>query len=104
MNKTVLEPVKFNFYFDKEGKEVTLTLKVKYGSYEFNIFDDCKEKIIYRDIKKEKELIVLIERFSLEEINKKFYFYLGDEYIFSFFKYDVCKLQEYGEVYYSENF
>lgn len=44
MNKTVLEPVKFNFYFDKEGKEVTLTLKVKYGSYEFNIFDDCKEK------------------------------------------------------------
>lgn len=104
MNKTVLEPVKFNFYFDKEGKEVTLTLKVKYGSYEFNIFDDCKEKIIYRDIKKEKEVIALIERFSLEEINKKFYFYLGDEYIFSFFKYDVCKLQEYGEVYYSENF
>jgi len=57
MNKTVLEPVKFNFYFDKEGKEVTLTLKVKYGSYEFNIFDDCKEKIIYRDIKKKKRLL-----------------------------------------------
>ncbi len=85
MNKTVLEPVKFNFYFDKEGKEVTLTLKVKYGSYEFNIFNDCKEKIIYREIKKKKEVIALIERFSLEEINKKFYFYLGDEYIFSFF-------------------
>lgn len=104
MNKTVLEPVKFNFYFDKEGKEVNLTLKVKYGAYEFNIFDDCKEKIIYRDIKKEKEVLALIERFSFEEINKKFYFYLGDEYIFSFFKHDICKIQEYGEVYYSENF
>lgn len=104
MNKTVLEPVKFNFYFDKEGKEVNLTLKVKYGAYEFNIFDDCKEKIIYRDIKKEKEVLALIERFNFEEINKKFYFYLGDEYIFSFFKHDICKIQEYGEVYYSENF
>lgn len=104
MKKTVLEPVKFNFYFDKEGKEVTLTLKVKYGSYEFNIFEDCKEKIIYRDLVKEKEVIALIERFSLEEINNKFYFYLGDEYIFSFFKQDISTLQKYGSVYYSENF
>ncbi|MGG5462244.1 SNF2 helicase associated domain-containing protein [Clostridium sp. B9] len=104
MKKTVLEPVKFNFYFDKDGKEVTLTLKVKYGAYEFNIFDDCKEKIIYRDIKREKEVLGLLERFSLEEINNKFYFLRGDEYIFSFFKYDIDKLQKVGEVYYSENF
>ena len=104
MKKIVLEPVKFRFYFDKEGKEITLSLKVKYGSYEFNIFDDCKEKIIYRDIKEEKKVIALVERFSFQEINKKFYFYLGEEYIFSFFKYDISKLQELGEVYYSENF
>lgn len=104
LSKTVLEPVKFNFYFDKEKNDVLLTIKVRYGAYEFNIFEDCKEKIIYRDIKKEKEVLEKIERFCFEEINNRFYFTLGDEYIFSFFKYDIHKLQELGDVYYSENF
>ncbi|MFU7518125.1 SNF2 helicase associated domain-containing protein, partial [Clostridium sp. HCS.1] len=29
---------------------------------------------------------------------------LGDDYIFNFFKNDIVKLQEFGEVFYTENF
>ena len=103
-DKIVMEQCQFNFYFDQEGKEITLITKVKYGAFEFNIFEDYKEKIIYRDSKKEAEVISKLRSFGFEEIKGKFYFIHGDEYIFKFFKYEIGKLQEMGEVFYSENF
>ncbi|WMJ81548.1 SNF2 helicase associated domain-containing protein [Clostridium sp. MB40-C1] len=103
-NKVVMADCEFNFYFDQKGKEVSMILKVKYGSYEFNIFDDCKEKIIYRNSKKEAEVINFVSSLGFQEINEKFYFTRGDDYIFKFFKSEIVKLQEIGEVYYSENF
>ncbi|WBW97762.1 DEAD/DEAH box helicase [Oceanirhabdus sp. W0125-5] len=103
-DKIVIDECGFNFYFDQKGKEITLILKVKYGNYEFNIFDDCEEKIIYRDSKKEAQGIKLLSTLGFEEIKNKFYFVKGDDYIFRFFKSEVVRLQEIGEVYYSENF
>lgn len=104
MDKIVMEEVKFSFYFDRPHKDVTLTLKVKYGPYEFNIFEDISEKIIYRDSKREDQVIKLLKNFGFEEIKKRFELLKDDYYVFRFFKSEIKRLQEIGEVYYSENF
>lgn len=103
-NKIVMEKCKFNFYFDQEGKEIVLIVKVKYGNFEFNIFEDCKEKIVYRESKKEQQVILQLKALGFEEIKEKFYLRCEEEYKFRFFKSEISKLQEIGEVYYSENF
>lgn len=103
-NKIVKEKCEPKFYFDKDGKDISLTLKVKYGAFEFNIFEDCTEKVIYRDSKKEAEIIGLLRSMGFEEVNNKFYLVWGEDYIFKFFKSEVERLQKIGEVFYSENF
>jgi len=103
-DKIIMAKSKFGFYFNQEGKEITLMLKVKYGTFEFNIFEDCVEKIIYRDSKKEAQVIGILKTLGFSEIKNKFYFLKGEDYIFNFFKSDLGKLQEIGEVYYSEKF
>ena len=103
-NKIVKEKCELKFYFDKDGKHIILITKVKYGAYEFNIFEECREKIIYRDSKKEAEVMGVLRSLGFEEINNKFYLVWGDDYIFRFFKSEVEKLQKIGEVFYSENF
>ncbi|NLZ48405.1 MAG: DEAD/DEAH box helicase [Clostridiales bacterium] len=103
-SKIVSEPCGFNFYFDMEDDKVILKLKVKYGQYEFNIFEDYSEKVIYRDLKKEKEVKRKLNLLGFQEHKGRFYLMRDDEYIFNFFKKDIIQLQQYGEVYYSENF
>lgn len=103
-NKVVKENVKFSFYFDKINKDITLVLKVIYGEHEFNIFHEYKNKIIYRDLNKEREVLSTLRALGFEASGDKFYLLLGDDYIFNFFKNDINKLQEIGEVFYSENF
>lgn len=102
-NKVVLEKVKFKMYFDKED-EISLTLKVCYGSYEFNIFDDYIEKVIYRDLEKEYKMVTILEKYGFKRVMDKFILFKDEEAIFDFFKYDIVNLQKYGEVYYSESF
>ncbi|SMC27979.1 Superfamily II DNA or RNA helicase, SNF2 family [Clostridium acidisoli DSM 12555] len=102
--KIVTEKCEFKFYFDKEGKDITLITKVKYGSYEFNIFQDCNEKIIYRDSKTEIDVLGKLRTLGFEEVKNKFYLMWGDDYAFRFFKNEIGKLQKIGEVFYSENF
>lgn len=103
-DKIIIADCELSFYFDKEGKDITLVLKVRYGTAEFNIFEDYKEKIIYRDIKKETQIINTVKGFGFEEVKGKFYFAEEDDCAFRFFKYDIGRLQELGEVYYSERF
>lgn len=103
-DKVVNEDVKFCFYFDKINKDITLVLKVRYGEHEFNIFHEYKNKIIYRDLNKEGNVLSILRALGFEASGDKFYLLLGDDYIFNFFKNDINKLQEIGEVFYSENF
>lgn len=103
-SKIVKEKCEPKFYFNKEGKDIILTVKVKYGAFEFNIFEDCTEKIIYRDSKKEAETLGLLRSVGFEKVNHKFHMLWGDDYIFRFFKSEVNRLQKLGEVFYSENF
>ncbi|MCT8977049.1 SNF2 helicase associated domain-containing protein [Clostridium sp. CX1] len=102
--KVVIDKCNFNFYFDREEEDITLTVKVLYGNLEFNIFEDYKEKIVYRDSKKESQVIGILRSLGFEEIKGKFYLLMEEDYIFRFFKREINKLQEIGEVYYSENF
>ncbi len=103
-DKVIMDKCQFSFYFDQEGRDITLTLKVRYGTFEFNIFEDCTEKIIYRDSKKEAQVTGTLKGLGFQEIKNKFYFLKGEDYIFKFFKSDIERLQEIGEVYYSQNF
>lgn len=102
-NKVVISKPKFNFYFDKD-KEISLIFKVSYAGHEFNYFEEYKDKVIYRDTASESEVFGLIRRLYFQEVDNKFYFIGDDGEGFRFFKYDIEKLQSYGEVYYSERF
>lgn len=102
-NKVVISKPKFNFYFDKD-KEISLIFKVSYAGHEFNYFEEYRDKVIYRDTTSESEVFALIRRLNFQEVDNKFYFIGDDEEGFRFFKYDIEKLQSYGEVYYSERF
>lgn len=103
-DKVVMAKSEFKFYFDKAGKAVVLTAKVKYGEFEFNIFENCTEKVIYRDSKKETEVLETIRALGFEREKNKFHLKWGDDYIFRFFKTEIDRLQRLGEVFYSENF
>lgn len=103
-DKIVLSQCLFNFYFDKENMEITLVLKVKYGAYEFNIYENCTEKVIFRDTKLEAEAIALLRNLGFEQKNGIFYLLKDEKYVFQFFKNDIEKLQKIGEVFYSQNF
>lgn len=103
-DKVVMAKSEFKFYFDKSGKDVVLTAKAKYGEFEFNIFEDCTEKVIYRDSKKETEVLETIRALGFEREKNRFHLKWGDDYIFRFFKTEIDRLQRLGEVFYSENF
>ena len=103
-DKIVMGDCGFLFYFDKKGKEIILKLNVRYGKHEFNIFGDCGEKVVYRDSKKENEVIGLLRSFGFDEVQDIFCLGAGDDRAFQFFKYDIARLQEIGEVFYSESF
>lgn len=103
-DKIVMANCEFSFYLDKCHKDITLTANVRYGALEVNLFEDFKEKIVYRDSKKEAQVISNLRALGFEQLKEKFYLLKDDDYIFRFFKYEISKLQEIGEVYYSENF
>ncbi|WP_294379212.1 DEAD/DEAH box helicase [uncultured Clostridium sp.] len=103
-SKIISGPVNFRFYFDKDDGNVSLLFKVSYEGYEFNFFDEYKDKIIYRDTQKENEVYALLKSLGFSEVNEKLYLLRDDDEIFKFFKYEIEKLQRYGEVFYSERF
>lgn len=102
--KIISGPVTFRFYFDRDNNNVALQYKVSYEGHEFNFFDEYKEKVIYRDTYKENEVFNLLKGLGFEEVNEKLYLLKDDDEIFKFFRYEIEKLQRYGEVFYSERF
>ena len=102
--KIISGPVRFKFYFDKDRSNISLVFKVSYEGHEFNYFDECSDKIIYRDTSSENEVFNLLQSLGFKKVNEKLYFLNGDDEIFKFFRYEIEKLQRYGEVFYSERF
>ncbi len=44
----------------------------------------------------------ILRSLGFEEVNGKMYFFRDDDDAFKFFKYEIEKIQKYGEVFYSE--
>ena len=104
-DKVIIGPVNFRFYFDKDkDKDVSLLFKVSYEGHEFNYFEEYNDKVIYRDTDKEHEVFGMLKSLGFEEVDGRLYFLRDDNDAFKFFKYEIEKLQRYGEVFYSERF
>ncbi|WP_418921829.1 SNF2 helicase associated domain-containing protein [Clostridium ganghwense] len=101
------EPLKTAIYLDKEGNGVSAKVKYIYGEIEINPLRDediRKEKtILVRDIRTEIKSINSILNFGFEKGKNKFIL-KNDERLIDFLLEGIEKLQEIGEVYYSEDF
>ncbi|MGL5151156.1 MAG: SNF2 helicase associated domain-containing protein, partial [Clostridium sp.] len=102
-DRVVLVKPKYKFYFDRD-KEIKLTYKVDYNGIEFNYFHEFTDKIIFRDTVNENKVFNLIESIGLTVIKDYFVFNINDEDIYSFFLGEIEKLQDVGEVFYSQHF
>lgn len=94
-------------YLDKKGDFVTASIKYKYEDIEIDPFKinmvNNHKGILVRDIEKEENCDKVLKSFGFEKDN---YGYLmkNERNILSFISEGVSKLQEIGEVYYSDSF
>lgn len=95
-------------YLDKENDTIKLNLVFKYEDISFNPLNnnfklEGNGGILVRDIKKEEDILELIKKLGFEKEENYFEVRDGDK-IIDFLTEGVYKLQEIGEVYYSEQF
>ena len=100
----VREELKSEFYLDIKRGKVTLDVKLKYGEEETNVFEEKSSKIIIRDIEKENKILRVIKETGFENIKKSFIFQGNDEKFYLFLTKEYKKLEELGEVFYSNKF
>jgi hypothetical protein len=94
-------------YLDKADDFVTASLKYKYDDLEIDPFKaetvSKSRKILIRDIEKEENCDKVLRSFGFEK-DKDNYIMKNEGNIVSFINEGVNKLQELGEVYYSDSF
>ena len=100
----VREELKSEFYLDIKRGKVTLDVKLKYGEEETNVFEEKSSKIIIRDIEKENKILRVIKETGFENIKKSFIFQGDEEKLYLFLTKEYKKLEELGEVFYSNKF
>lgn len=108
-NSIYSEDLLSSIYFDRKGDIITGRVEFGYGDIEINPFSSRKkeqlndEKILLRDMEKERKILSLLEEgdFRVEDGG----FYLEDEEeIFDFINDVIPKLQEYSYIYYTDSF
>ena len=96
-------------YFDKEGDMITGKTSFIYGDITINPFSskesgpNGKKRILLRDIEKERYLFKLLEDSEFKVIDGGIYME-DEEKIFDFIYNIIPKLQDYCDIYYSEEF
>ncbi|WP_427337982.1 SNF2 helicase associated domain-containing protein [Caloranaerobacter sp. DY30410] len=101
--------IKREVYFDRKGNSIFAELKFLYGDIVINPFsknryeNSIDGKILLRDFEKEKELIDIFERADFKVKNNRIYL-KDEEKIYNFIYYEIPKIQEIADVYYSEAF
>lgn len=100
----VREELKSEFYLDIKRGKVTLDVKLKYGEEETNVFEEKSSKIIIRDIEKENKILRVIKETGFENIKKSFIFQGDEEKLYLFLTKEYKKLEELGDVFYSNKF
>ncbi|WP_238475840.1 SNF2 helicase associated domain-containing protein [Clostridium manihotivorum] len=100
-------PLVSKIYLDKKDDIVTASLKFNYDEIDINPLDKSgsknTDKILIRDIKKEENCEGILKSFGFEEEQSN-YVMKNENNIVSFITDGIYKLQELGEVYYSESF
>lgn len=109
LQRTIYKPeLKSEIFLDKMGEDVTAQIKYLYGDITIHPFqEDHKNledhRILVRDIEKENQIIALIEKAEFK-VSSEYIYLQGHEKIYRFLMEIIPKLQQYSEVYYSENF
>lgn len=100
----VKEELKTEFYFDMVKNQVVVEVKLKYGEEILGFFKNKNKKIVIRDSKKEEEIKSLLESLNIVSKKSKFVFNGDDEALYNLFLNGYKKLEELGDVYYSDRF
>ncbi len=100
-------PLVIKVYLDKADEVITATIKFNYGEIDINPLEKKErqkgEKILIRDIKKEENCEGILKSFEFVE-GQNSYVMKNEKNIVSFLIGGMNKLQELGEVYYSQSF
>lgn len=100
-------PLVIKTYLDKQDDVVTAEVKFKYDDVEIEPLKDNKAKqdkrILIRDVSKEENSELVLKSFGFER-DKDLYVMKNEKDIVSFITEGVNKLQDLGEVYYSDSF
>lgn len=105
-DKLCLAPLTTKVYLDKEDNMVISNIKFCYDKVEIDPLNEVaagQEGILVRDIEKEDSSIKVLESFGFKEEDKS-YVMRSEKKIISFLTDGVKKLQDLGEVYYSQSF
>jgi SNF2 family DNA or RNA helicase len=100
-------PLLIKVYLDKKDEIVTASIKFNYGEIDISPLEKKEsqktQKILIRDIKKEENCEGILKSFGFEE-EQNCYVMKNEKNIVSFLTDGMNKLQELGEVYYSQSF
>jgi SNF2 family DNA or RNA helicase len=100
-------PLVIRTYLDKEGSIVTAAVKFKYDDIEIDPLKDNKPNqdkgILIRDISKEENSELVLKSFGFER-DEDLYVMREEKDIVGFITEGINKLQDLGEVYYSDTF
>lgn len=106
-SKLYEEPLRIMVYLDKNDEGITCDIIFKYGETELNPFnekdDEPYNKVLVRDINSELQLLAILEANGFEK-TKLNYILKDEEALVEFLTEGINKLQELGEVYYSDAF
>lgn len=101
------EPLKLKFYFDKYDEGMSSRVEFIYGDLSVNPFKDSakdeSERILIRDPEGEMQVDSIYRSFGFEVEDDK-YVLRDTEKMIKFLSEGMLKLQELGEVYYSDEF
>ena len=101
------EPLKLSVYLDKENDFAKAVIKYGYGNVELDPFNEQQKssegQVLIRDIDGEMNAVAVLKSFGFEEENKQFIL-KDEEKLVGFLTEGISKLQQLGEIYYSEGF
>lgn len=92
-------------YFDRDKKHVWSKVVVNYGDTSFELAKGYSgKKLILRDLKKENEIVNMLENFKFLKHKDRFLFRGREEELYDFLDSDIQSFSKVGEVYYSDRF
>lgn len=97
------EPLNSSFYLDKEEENVVLKLKLLYGDFDILNTSESNAKVIIRDENSERKVYETLFQLGFAKKENRYELKNQDK-IYEFLAEGVPKLQNLGDVFYSEAF